>query len=118
MKGSEGSSREGGKDDMQSGESLTDVAKGFVLRVVENKRGGYLKAAYKRHKEERRGEERRGEERRGEERRGEERRGCMKTERSSYSYMWAGSKLKKPTVLYQCTRACTQQCCSQGINFV
>lgn len=29
-----------GKDDMQSSESLTDVAKGCVLRVVENKRGG------------------------------------------------------------------------------
>ena len=32
--------REGGKDDMQSRESLTDVEKGCVLRVVENKRGG------------------------------------------------------------------------------
>lgn len=40
MKVREGSSREGGKEDMQSGESLTDVAKGCVLRVVENKRGG------------------------------------------------------------------------------
>lgn len=40
MKGGEGSGREGGKDDMQSRESLTDVAKGCVLRVVENKRGG------------------------------------------------------------------------------
>ena len=29
-----------GKDDMQSSESLTDVAKGCVLRVAENKRGG------------------------------------------------------------------------------
>lgn len=32
--------REGGKDDMQSRESLADVEKGYVLRVVENKRGG------------------------------------------------------------------------------
>ncbi|KAM7404677.1 hypothetical protein PAMP_012002 [Pampus punctatissimus] len=32
--------REDGKDDMQSGESLTDVAQGCVLRVVENKREG------------------------------------------------------------------------------
>lgn len=40
MKGREKSSREGGKCGMQSRESLTDVAKGCVLRVVENKRGG------------------------------------------------------------------------------
>lgn len=40
MKRKEERRREGGKDDMQSGESLTDVAQGCVLRVVENKRAG------------------------------------------------------------------------------
>lgn len=35
MKVREGSSREGGKDDMQSRESLTDVAKGEWWRIRE-----------------------------------------------------------------------------------
>lgn len=41
-RGRDGGKRKGweGKDDMRSRESLTDVAKGSVLRVVENRRGG------------------------------------------------------------------------------
>jgi len=38
-----GKKREGGKDDMRSRESLSDVARGCVLRVVENRRGGGCK---------------------------------------------------------------------------
>lgn len=38
-RGGVGRRREGGKDDIPSGESLTDVATGCELRVVEDNRG-------------------------------------------------------------------------------